>query len=296
MQHFLEISQLSQQEAESLIHTALSFKTSLNYPSYSQFTAANLFYENSTRTQVSFQLAAHHLKLPFINLDLQRSSEQKGEVIADTVKTLSAMGISVFIIRHSHDRLPHEVASEMPKDVHIINAGSGQYAHPSQAILDMMTIIEHKPNLSQLKIAVIGDLLHSRVANSFQSLCSLMGVGELSLIAPKVWQPKTIHYGQVTTSLKEGLQDADVVMCLRVQRERLNEEESLDLDEYRNMFALTSETLGIAKSNAIVLHPGPMNRGVEIDSEVADGSQSVILQQVKNGVFARMAILQALLY
>ncbi|WP_133129375.1 aspartate carbamoyltransferase catalytic subunit [Legionella yabuuchiae] len=296
MQHFLEISQLSRHDAESLIQNALNFKKNGTYPSYSQFTAANLFYENSTRTQVSFELAANHLKIPVINLDLQRSSERKGEAIVDTVKTLSAMGISVFIVRHSQDGLPQDLASKMPKHVHIINAGDGQHAHPSQAILDMVTIVEHKPDLSQLKIAVVGDILHSRVANSFQCLCSLLGVGELSLIAPELWQPRATHFGRVTTSLKDGLQDADVIMCLRVQQERLNAEENLDVAEYRKHFALTPSALKLAKPDAMVMHPGPMNRGVEIDNEVADGPQSFIFKQVQNGIFARMAILQAVLY
>ena len=162
MNNFLEISQLSRDEAETLIHNALSFKSRVDYPSYSQYTVANLFYENSTRTRVSFELAANHLNMPVINLDLQTSSESKGEVIEDTVRTLAAMGVSVFVIRHSQEGLPSSLASSLMNNTHIINAGDGRHAHPSQAILDMVTIAAHKPDLSKLKVAIVGNIRHSR--------------------------------------------------------------------------------------------------------------------------------------
>ncbi|KTD33744.1 aspartate carbamoyltransferase [Legionella nautarum] len=295
MKHFLEISQLSTQQINSLLEQALYFKKGGQLPDYSQHMVANLFYENSTRTRVSFELAAKKLSMPVINLDLQNSSETKGEVIEDTIHTLSAMGIKVFVVRHRQDRLQNELASKMADPIHIINAGDGQHAHPSQAMLDLMTITEKKPDLSQLKIAIIGNIRHSRVANSLQCLCSSLKVGELTLVAPTIWQPQIIHYGRVTHSLKEGLTDADVVICLRVQHERLMEHEQMDLATYRREFALTQETLHYAKPDAMVMHPGPMNRGVEIDSEVADGPQSFILEQVSNGVFMRMAILDSLI-
>lgn len=295
MNNFLEISQLSRQEAELLIQQALAYKNGATYPSYSQHTVANLFYENSTRTRVSFELAANHLKMPVINLDMQRSSESKGEVIEDTVKTLAAMGISVMVVRHSQEGLPALLASKTPSHVHLVNAGDGKHAHPSQALLDMVTIANHKPHLSQLKIAVVGDISHSRVAGSLQCLCALLGVGALTFIAPDIWQPTHLLYGQRTASLKEGLKDADVVFCLRVQQERLRDNERFDLARYREQFMVTQAALKYAKPDAIVMHPGPMNRGVEIDSLVADGPQSVIFEQIQNGVFARMAIYQALL-
>jgi aspartate carbamoyltransferase catalytic subunit len=294
MKHFLEISQLSRQQIEHLLERALHFKQNRQYPLYPQHTVANLFYENSTRTRVSFELAANNLGMRVVNLDLQSSSESKGEVIEDTLRTLAAMGIKHFVIRHKQDGLQQQLANQLSDLLHIVNAGDGAHAHPSQALLDMMTIIERKPRLDQLKIAVLGNIKHSRVANSFQYICSTLGVGELVFICPELWQPAKLHFGTVTDNLREGLAEADVVMCLRVQRERLEEMDHLDLDSYRTHFSLTSQSLSYAHPDAIVMHPGPMNRGVEIDSEVADGSQSVILQQVTNGVYARMAILEAL--
>lgn len=295
MNHFLEISQLSRQQIETLLQRAIHFKQQRNVPSYKQHTVANLFYENSTRTRVSFELAAQHLSMPVINLDLQNSSESKGEAIEDTIKTLSAMGICYFVMRHKQEGLQQQLADNLGDSVHIINAGDGTHAHPSQAILDMMTIIEQKPQLDKLKIAVLGNIKHSRVANSFQCICDKLGVGELVLVGPELWQPEKVHFGRVTNNIREGLSDADVVICLRVQRERLSETEHLDLTSYREQFALTQNSLAFAKSDAMVMHPGPMNRGIEIDSDIADGAQSFILQQVTNGVFSRMAIFDALI-
>lgn len=294
MQHFLEISQLTAQQIESLLERSFSFKQDKHYPSYPQHTIAQLFYENSTRTRVSFEMAATSLSMRVITLDLQSSSENKGEVIEDTIQTLAAMGINTFVIRHKKDGIQQHLADQLGEGIHIINAGDGTHAHPSQALLDMMTIMEQKPHLGVLKIAVVGDIRHSRVANSFQCICAKLGIGELVLISPKIWQPKTVHYGRVTDNLREGLADADIVMCLRVQAERLLENEQLDLESYRRDFALTQKNLAFAKPDAMVMHPGPLNRGIEIDSTVADGAQSFILQQVKNGVYARMAVFDAL--
>lgn len=295
MQHFLDISLLSRQQIESLLQRALDFKQSPHYPSYSQYTVANLFYENSTRTRVSFEMAAKRLSMSVINFDLQNSSESKGERIEDTIRTLAAMGIHYVVMRHKQEGIQQELADQLGSAIHIINAGDGKHAHPSQAILDIMTIMEKKPSLDQLKIAVLGDIKHSRVANSFQHICHRLGVKELVLVAPALWQPPIPVYGRLTQDLIEGLTDADVVICLRVQRERLLETEQLDLESYRRDFALTQKKLAYAKPDALVMHPGPMNRGVEIDTEVADGDQSVIFQQVTNGVYARMAILESLI-
>lgn len=294
MQHLLDIHQLKQNEIHQLIQCAMRFKQGMQYPQFPARSLATLFYESSTRTRVSFALAAKHLSLSVVNVDVRTSSESKGEVIDDTFQTLVAMGINYFVIRHQHDGLPARLADQYGDEVHVVNAGDGQHAHPSQALLDCMTIMERKPDLERLKIAIIGDLRHSRVANSFQVLCALMGVGELVMVAPTPWQPSSVHCGRVTASLEDGLENADVVMCLRVQRERLQEADQLDMVQYRNQYALTSKSLTYAKPDAIVMHPGPLNREVEIDSDVADGPQSVILQQVQNGVFMRMAILDAL--
>lgn len=295
MNHFLSIAELSPQQVGHLLQRAFFFKQSLQFPSYPQHTLANLFYENSTRTRISFELAAKHLAMQVVNLDLSTSSETKGEVIEDTVQTLAAMGVTLFVIRHAQDGLPQLVAQGLNEAVHVINAGDGQHAHPSQALLDLMTIVEKKPNLATLKIAIVGDIRHSRVANSLQFLFKLMHVGELVLVSPKQWQPETVHFGHVTAELSEGLQGADVIIGLRVQKERLAESEQFDLAHYRGRYALTQDAVRMAKPDAIIMHPGPINRGIEIDSELADGPQSVILTQARNGVFMRMAILESLI-
>ncbi|MDX1837523.1 aspartate carbamoyltransferase catalytic subunit [Legionella taurinensis] len=296
MNHFLDINQLSTADVEALLQRAFQFKKHGQYPDYSSHALANLFYENSTRTRISFELAAKRLGVTVVNLDLESSSVSKGESIEDTIKTLAAMDINLFVIRHTQEGLPETLAQQLQDSpVHIINAGDGKHAHPTQAMLDWMTIAEKKKDLKQLKIAVVGNLRHSRVANSLQALCKLMGVGELMLVAPEIWQPEEVHYGRLTESLREGISEADVVMCLRVQRERLGKKEHMDLSTYHHFFTLTQERLALAKPDAIVMHPGPINRGVEIESDVADGPQSVILEQVHNGVFMRMAIIESLI-
>ncbi|WP_419420318.1 aspartate carbamoyltransferase catalytic subunit [Legionella sp. D16C41] len=295
MTHFIEISQLTTTQIEKLLQRAKFFKEHDSYPNFANYKLANLFYENSTRTRISFELAANHLSIYAVNLNLEASSESKGESIVDTIQTLAAMGINLFVIRHKQDGLQQQLANQVNADIHIINAGDGKHAHPSQAMLDLMTIKEYKPKLHQLKIAIIGNLQHSRVANSLQCLFKLMNVRDLVLVAPPVWQPEKVHYGQVSDSLKEGITDADVIICLRIQNERLVAGEMLNIEDYRANFAITSQVLQYAKPDAIIMHPGPLNRGIEIDSDVADGPQSVILQQVKNGVFMRMAIIESLL-
>lgn len=299
MRHFLDISQLSEDDVLKLIARANDFKqqsTSLSsvMAMYNDYTVANLFYENSTRTRISFELAAKKLGLSCINFDLERSSVSKGETIEDTFRTLMAMGVDLFVLRHQENGIFNRLSS-ICDSVHLINAGEGNKAHPSQAMIDMMTILEYKKELSQLKIVVIGDVKHSRVAHSFQQVCALMSVGELVFVAPPKWLPKEMSFGRMTSSLQDGLSNADVVMCLRIQHERLDTGDELDLDTYRRSYALNAATLKLAQKNAIVMHPGPINRGVEIDNEVADGLQSCILQQVKNGVFMRMAIFDRLL-
>lgn len=295
MKHLLEISLLTPNDIQFILKRAADFKANTLYPRYTDKVMANLFYENSTRTRVSFELAAKRLGLTVINMDLQNSSEAKGEIIEDTLQTLRAMGIDLFVIRHHQEGIQAQIAKHLGEQVNIINAGDGTHAHPSQALLDMMTILENKPDLSSLKIALVGNIRHSRVANSLQVIAQALGVAELRLIAPKTWQPEKLIYGQVTDSLKEGLFDADVVIALRVQKERLEESARIDLSQYRQEYAITEASLKYAKPDAIVMHPGPINRGIEIDSAVADGPQSRILDQVTNGVFVRMAILELLL-
>lgn len=295
MRHFLDINQLSTDDVASLLERASYFKYTGVYPRFDKHRLVTLFYENSTRTRVSFELAAGHLNMPVIHMDKASSSESKGETIVDTLKTLSAMGISLGIIRHSEDGLPERLAQIPGLAMQLINAGDGKHAHPSQALLDMMTIKEHKPNIHELTVAIVGNIRHSRVANSLQRLFALVGIKELRLVAPKLWLPKSVHFGRMTTCLKEGLNQADVVICLRVQHERLADDEQFDPSTYRRDYAITAQTISYAKADAMIMHPGPINRGMEIDSDVADGVQSFILQQVTNGVYMRMAMIEYLL-
>ena len=295
MKHLLEIGQLSCEDVRRLIARAIDFKTQKIFPQFSEYVLANLFYEPSTRTRISFEMAAKNLGMRVVNMDFASSSETKGEMIEDTIHNLHAMGISLFVIRHRQNGLPQAMVGTCLHGIQVVNAGDGTHEHPSQALLDLMTIFEHKPHLGQLKVAIIGDVLHSRVANSLQGLCALMGVGELVLVAPEIWYPQ-IHplSGSLTSSLEEGLRDADVVISLRVQKERLHASEKMDLETYHRHFAITKTNIQWAKPDVMIMHPGPMNRGIEIDSDVADGRRSFILEQVKNGVFMRMAILEAL--
>lgn len=295
MKHFLEIGQLSCEDVSRLLSRANDFKTQNNFPKMTGLALANLFYEPSTRTRVSFEMAAKNLDIRVVNMDLAQSSASKGEMIEDTIHTLHAMGIHLFVIRHNQNGLPQAMVGTFRSGIHIINAGDGTHEHPSQALIDLMTILQHKPNLQQLKVVIVGNVLHSRVANSLQELCALMGIGKLVLVAPEIWYPQTLPlHGTVTSSLQEGLKDADVVVALRVQKERLHADERLDLPIYHAEYAITNTSLAWAKPDVMVMHPGPMNRGIEIDSDVADGRCSYILEQVKNGVFMRMAILEAL--
>jgi aspartate carbamoyltransferase catalytic subunit len=294
MKHLSDISTLTQDDIMALVQRAQELQQTPRelLPIIPQ-TVATLFYENSTRTRISFELAAKQLGMTTVDFNPESSSSKKGESVLDTVQTLSAMGVNLFIIRHNENGILQALIRSLGHQAQFINAGDGTNEHPSQALLDLMTILQYKPDLSGLKISIIGNLRHSRVANSMQKICAAMGIEQLTLVAPECWRPSTLHHGQFTTSLQEGLQDADVVMTLRIQQERLQPEEQFDIAQYRQLYALTAEKLKIAKKDAIIMHPGPINRGVEIDNDVADSPDSVILQQVRNGVAMRMAILEA---
>jgi aspartate carbamoyltransferase catalytic subunit len=295
MRHLSSINTLTQDDILALIQRAQELqKTPRDLLPIIGQTIATLFYENSTRTRISFELAAKQLGMTVINFDPAVSSTKKGESLFDTVQTLSAMNVRQFIIRHREDGLLEPLIQSLGGNAQFINAGDGTHEHPSQALLDLMTILQYKSSLSGLKIAIIGNLRHSRVANSMQKICATMGIGQLVLVAPECWKPNILHHGQFTTSLHDGLQDADVVMTLRIQQERIRLEEQYDITSYRQLYAITAEKIKIAKKNALIMHPGPINRNVEIDDEIANGSQSVILQQVRNGVAMRMAILEAI--
>jgi aspartate carbamoyltransferase catalytic subunit len=295
MKHFLDIETLTPIQIAHLLERAQYFKNGGTGKGFMQHSVAQLFYENSTRTRVSFEMAAKNLGMRVVNIDLTHSSELKGEAFEDTIYNLYAMGIRYFIIRHPEKYALHTLAKNLEeKDIHFINAGDGSDAHPSQAMLDIMTILAHKPDLSSLKIALVGNIRHSRVANSLQQLLKVVGCGELVMVAPKVWQPQKPIYGRVTESLVDGLTQADVVITLRVQKERIAKGEWFDLEAYRDQYALTQEHMRLAKPDAIVMHPGPVNRDFEIDSAVVDSQASKILEQVSHGVFMRMAILESL--
>jgi aspartate carbamoyltransferase catalytic subunit len=297
MKNLLQISDLESTQIEELIINACHFKhtSQQEWPDLSSATCATLFYENSTRTLVSFELAAKRLKMMTVNLNIQSSSVNKGESILDTLENLYAMDINAFILRHSEEDIHQWLSKKLPPACHLINAGSGRRAHPTQALLDAMTIYLHKKQFKNLSIAILGDLKHSRVANSLLHILSKLGCTDIRLVAPKELQIESTSKGALTTKLEHGIQDCDVVVCLRVQKERFDDTESLDLKSYHEHYCLTQDKLNLAKDDAIVMHPGPMNRGIEIDSAVADGPQSVILEQVNNGVFMRMAVLSEVL-
>ena len=255
---------------------------------------ANLFFEPSTRTRNTFEIAAKRTSAKTINVDLANSATKKNETLMDTMHTLKAMQIDMFVIRHQQNGLPHRVAENL-EGVSIINAGDGINAHPTQALLDMLTIRQHKKSFDNLSVAIVGDIRHSRVARSDIQAMKTLGTSDIRLIAPE-----TLHYKEETPglerfgSLEQGIEDADVIISLRLQKERMIAADIPDEQTYFEGFGLTSENLKLAKPDAIIMHPGPVNRGIELSSEVADGSQSVILQQVTNGIAVRMAVMEIL--
>ena len=251
------------------------------------------FFEPSTRTRCSFEIAAKRLGLKVIHFDAGSSSTKKGETLLDTFQALSAMGIDAFVVRHSDSGTPQFLADHLPSNVSIINAGDGHHAHPTQALLDVFTIQQHKPKIDSLSVAIVGDISHSRVARSQVALLQKLGVNDIRLIAPKSLLPADLHGDNLShfTDLNQGIKDVDVVIALRIQTERMEKIELPNLSDYFQQYGIKSENLRLAKKDAIVLHPGPINRDIDIASDVADGSQSVILEQITNGVFVRTAVL-----
>lgn len=256
----------------------------------------NLFFEPSTRTRTTFEIAAKRLSADVINLNMAVSSQTKGETLLDTVDNLSAMHADMFIVRHNQSGAAHLIARHVRPEIHVINAGDGWHAHPTQALLDMFTVRRYKQDFHALRVAIIGDILHSRVARSQIHALTTLGVPEIRVIAPKTLLPaKVERLGvHVYHNMVQGLQDVDVLMMLRLQHERMESAHLPSTEEYFKYYGLTPEKLALARSDAIVMHPGPMNRGVEIDSEVADGTQSVILPQVNFGIAVRMAVMSIL--
>jgi aspartate carbamoyltransferase catalytic subunit len=256
----------------------------------------NLFFENSTRTRTTFEIAAKRLSADVINLDIARSSTAKGETLLDTVANLSAMHADMFVVRHSESGAPYLIAQHCAPHVHVVNAGDGRHAHPTQGLLDMYTIRHFKKDFRNLTVAIVGDIVHSRVARSDIHALNILGVPEIRAVGPKTLVPGDLRdMGvRVCHDMAEGVKDADVVIMLRLQNERMNGGMLPSSGEFFKHFGLTPDKLALAKPDAIVMHPGPINRGVEIASEVADGKSSVILPQVTFGIAVRMAVMAIL--
>jgi len=256
-------------------------------------TVVNLFFEASTRTRTTFEIAAKRLSADVINFNIGNSSTNKGETLLDTINNLEAMHTDLFIVRHIEAGAAHLVARHTPKHVRIINAGDGRHAHPTQALLDAFTIRQNKKDFTKLKVAIVGDILHSRVARSLIHILNILGVPEVRVIAPKTLLPVAIE--RLGThpyyDMYEGLEGVDVIVMLRIQRERMQGALIPSEQEYFNLYGLTKEKLLVAQDDAIVMHPGPMNRGLEIDSAVADSPRARILPQVSNGIAVRMAVM-----
>lgn len=298
IKHFLTIEGLSEELLTEILDLAESFINPVDgriktFPLLRGKSIVNLFFENSTRTRTTFELAAKRLSADVLSMSIATSSTSKGESLLDTIRNLEAMYVDMFVVRHAISGAAHFIAQHVGPQVSVINAGDGQHAHPTQAMLDMFTIRQVKKDFSKLKVAIVGDILHSRVARSNIHALTTLGVSEVRVIAPKTLLPAQVETMGVSVShkLADGLKDIDVIIMLRLQKERMTAALLPSESEYFKAFGLTPERLKLAKPDAIVMHPGPINRGVEIASSVADGNQSVILDQVSNGIAVRMAIM-----
>ena len=302
LRHLLTIDGLNAETIIEILDTAESFisigqRHIRKVPLLHGRTVVNLFFEPSTRTRTTFEIAAKRLSADVINLNASRMSTSKGESVLDTVRTLEAMHTDMFVVRDGSSGTAHLIARHVPPHVHIINAGDGRHAHPTQAMLDMFTIRQHKGAFEQLRFAIVGDILHSRVARSQIHALNILGAREIRVIGPKTLLPTEIERLGVTafTNMDEGLSDIDVIMMLRLQLERMEGQLITSSQEYFRLYGLTSERVARAAPDAVVMHPGPMNRGLEITSSVADGERSLILPQVTNGIAVRMSIMAKLM-
>jgi len=301
LQHLLTIDGLSANIVRHILDTADSFlnvaeREVKKVPLLRGKAIFNLFFEPSTRTRTTFEIAAKRLSADVINLNVSASSASKGETLLDTVDNLTAMQADMFVVRHGQSGAAHLIARHVAPHIHVVNAGDGRHAHPTQALLDMFTIRHFKQEFHNLRVAIVGDVLHSRVARSQIHALSILGVPEIRVIAPKTLLPAEVERMGVHVyhDMKQGLKDVDVVIMLRLQNERMRGALLPSAQEYFKYYGLTQDKLALAKPDAIVMHPGPMNRGVEIDSDVADGVQSVILSQVTFGIAVRMAVMSIL--
>ena len=298
LRHFLTLDGLDRATLTEILDTADSFievgaRSIKKVPLLRGKTVVNLFFEASTRTRSTFELAAKRLSADVLNLNISTSATSKGESLSDTLQNLEAMASDMFVVRHSQSGAPHFIAESVTPNVSIINAGDGRHAHPTQAMLDMLTIRQHKGSFEGLTVAIVGDILHSRVARSQIRALNTLGVSEVRVIAPNTLLPVDIESlgAKVFSTMREGLEGVDVIIMLRLQKERMEGALLPSEHEFYELYGLTTEKLKYAKSDAIVMHPGPINRGVEIESAVADGPQSVILNQVTNGIAVRMAVM-----
>jgi aspartate carbamoyltransferase catalytic subunit len=301
LRHLLSIEGLPRDIITHIMDTASSFlevsdREVKKVPLLRGKSVFNLFFENSTRTRTTFEIAATRLSADVVNLDVRTSSASKGESLLDTIDNLAAMHADMFVVRHAQSGAPYMIASHVGPDINVINAGDGRHAHPTQGLLDMYTIRHFKKDFSNLTVAVVGDILHSRVARSDIHALTSLGVPEVRAIGPLTLLPPGLEQMgvRVFTDLREGLKGVDVIMMLRLQNERMRGALLPSAQEFFKHYGLTAEKLALAKPDAIVMHPGPMNRGVEIESAVADGPQSVILKQVTFGIAVRMAVMSIL--
>lgn len=297
--HILGLEQMSAEDIRHIINAARSFKEISNrpikkVPTLRGKTIVNFFFEPSTRTRLSFEIAAKRMSADTFNISASTSSATKGETLIDTARNLQAMNPDIIILRHSSSGAPHLLTQHV--DASIINAGDGTHEHPSQGLLDIMTILEHKGSLEGLKIAIVGDIAHSRVAGSDIRGFNLLGAN-VYLAGPSTFMPAGIEQlgATVCKDVREAVEGADVVMALRIQQERQNDSLIPSLREYAVCYGINNKLLSIAKEDVLVMHPGPINRGVEMNPDVADGKRSVILDQVTNGVAVRMALLYLVL-
>ncbi len=298
LRHFLTIEGLSRERLLEILDTAESFagvgeRAVKKVPLLRGKTIINLFFEPSTRTRTTFELAAKRLSADVLTVTVSTSSTKKGESLLDTLHTLEAMHCDMFVVRHADSGAAHFIARHVAPHISVINGGDGRHAHPTQAMLDMFTIRRHKRDFSDLCVAIVGDVAHSRVARSQIHALTMLGVPDVRVVGPKTLIPAGVETlgVKVFNDLREGIRNADVIMMLRLQRERMQGGLLPSMHEYFRFYGLTEQKLSVAKSDAVVMHPGPLNRGVEIDSEVADGSRSVILQQVSYGIAIRMAVM-----
>ena len=298
LRHLLTLDGLPRADVERLLERAQSFVRPLGEKppistALSGVTVANLFTEPSTRTRVSFELAAKRLGADVVNLEVQLSSRVKGESMLDTVFTLQSLHVDVMVIRDPEAGVPDLVATNVAPHVSVLSAGEAHVSHPTQGLLDALTVRQHKKRFDKLGIAIVGDIRHSRVARSAYHVFGALGVPDLRIVAPEPLMPAPEEFAGCSrhTTLESGIKGVDVVMMLRIQKERMGQVDLPDADRYFAMYGLTPERLELARPDAIVMHPQPMNRGIEIASDVADGKQSVIRDQVRNGVAVRMAVL-----